>query len=219
MRASAREQLEALDMFRRASTTLGAVLEGVDVPFHARPAPPEIDLQSAILNLCVLALRSSRAASVLIRTGYEAEAHGLMRRVAEAHARVGAVVSDKTGQHAREWLAGSAPSTPRKIARMYGNLEFFDMYSESTHASMTGLRTWVAIELPDGRQMMPIAPTRDPALANAMLVELSIELHDFAMIAGLAFARKALGLDSLDADLLDALERQVRLAGDDPQSG
>jgi hypothetical protein len=210
MRAAAREQLEALDVFRRATTTLGAVLEGLDIPIQARSAT--VDTQSAILNLCVLALRSARAAGVLIRSGYEAEALGLMRRVHEATARVGAVIADASGQHAREWLEGQAPSTPRRIASKFGNLAFFDMYSESTHASMTGLLQWVAVELPGGRRMMPIAPMREPLIANTMLVGLAVECRDLAMIAGRTFEREVRGLEHLDVELLGATERFVRAA-------
>ena len=208
MRASAREQLEALPVFRRSTTTLGAVLEGLDIPLQDRSAI--VDIHSAILNLCVLALRSARAAGVVIRSGYEAEAHGLMRRVHEANARVGAVIADESGQHARAWLQGPAPSTPRKIARKYGNLTFFDMHSESEHATMTGLLAWLAVELPDGRRMMPIAPMRDPSIANTMLIWLAVECRDLAMIAGRTFEREVRGLKNLDADLLDAFKRFVR---------
>src|SRR4051794_31423245 len=89
MRASAREQLDMLGVFHRSTTTLGAVLEGVEVPLHERPAPPDVDLKSALLNLGVLALRTARAGGVLIRSGYELEANGLLRRIREAHARGG----------------------------------------------------------------------------------------------------------------------------------
>ena len=208
MRASGRDELEALEVFRRSTTTLGVVLEGLDIPIQERSAT--VDIQSAILNLCVLALRSARAAGVVIRSGYEAEALGLMRRVHEATARVGAVIADDGGQHAREWLEGRGPSTPRRIAGKFGNLAFFDMYSESTHASMTGLLQWVAVELPDGRRMMPIAPMRESSIANTMLVGLAVECRDLAMIAGRTFEREVRGLKHLDADLLGAIERFVR---------
>src|SRR5215203_2353276 len=111
-----------------------------------RSAP--VAIQPAILNLCVLALRSARPAGAVIRSGYEAEALGLMRRAHQATARVGDVSADDGGQHAREWLEGRGPSTPRRIAGKFGNLAFFDMYSESTHASMTGLLQWVACRTP-----------------------------------------------------------------------
>jgi hypothetical protein len=206
MRARSREQLETLGLFGRATTLLGTVLEGLDVPFHPNPAP-EVHFRSAILNLCVLALRSARAAAILIRSGYEAEAHGLKRRVSEAHARVGAIVDDSTGEHARQWLQGPAPSTPRRIAGKYGSLGVFDLYSESAHATMDGLLSWVAFELSDGRKAVPFSPMRDPQIANAMLVELAFECRDFAMIAGRAFGREVGGLRALDADLLEAIER------------
>ena len=196
-------------VFRRSTTTLGAVLEGLEVPFHARPAPVEVDIKSAILNLSVLALRTARAAGVLIRTGYELEAHGLLRRVAEAHARVGAVLDDESGQHAREWLTGPSPSTPRRVVGKHGNLEFFDLYSDSAHATMTGLRRFVAIALPDGRSVIPFQPMRDSTLANTMLVELAVECRDFAMITGHAFARKVRGLQQLDEELLAAIDSCV----------
>jgi hypothetical protein len=207
MRAHSREQLDTLSVFGRATTTLGNVLRGLDVPFHPNPAPPEVHLKSAILNLSVLALRSARAAAIIIRSGYEGEAHTLLRRVSEAHARIGAIVADVSGEHARQWLAGAGPSTPRKITGKHGSLEVFDLLSESAHATMDGLLSWVAIELPDGRKAMPVAPGRNAGFANAMLLQLALECRDFARIAGLAFGREVPGLQVLDAELVEMLEK------------
>jgi hypothetical protein len=81
--------------------------------------------------------------------------------VSEAHARLSAIIEDTSGQYARQWLDGQGPSTPRKVAGKHGNLEVFDMYSESAHATMSGLLSWVAVELPDGRKAMPIGPMRE----------------------------------------------------------
>jgi hypothetical protein len=191
-------------VFHRATATLAVVLEGTDVPFHPDPAPAEIQMKSAVLNLSALALRTARAAGVVICSGYEPEAQGLKRRLSEAYARLGAVVNDESGEHARRWIAGEGPSTPRKIAGKFGNLALFDLYSDSAHATMSGLLNWVAVAMPDGRRAMPISPLREPAFADPMLVEIALECRDFAKIAGVTFERDVPGLDRLDAELLAA---------------
>lgn len=80
---------------------------------------------------------------------------------------------------------------------------------------MTGLRRFVPIALPDGRSVVPIQPMRDPTLANTMLVELSVECRDFAMITGRAFDRTVRVIDHLDHDLLEAIDRFSRGVGSD----
>jgi hypothetical protein len=59
----------------------------------------------------------------VISFGYEPEAHGLKRRLSEASARLGAVINDPSGEHARQWLAGRGPSTPQRIVGKFGSLE------------------------------------------------------------------------------------------------
>ncbi len=207
MRASARDKLDMLGVFHRSTTTLGAVLEGLHVPLHTGPKNPMLDIKSAVLNLAVLALRAARAGGVLIRSGYEVEANAMLRRSGEAQARVRAVLTDASGQHAREWLAGKAPSTPRKIAGKHGNLEFFDAYSDMTHATMTSLRRFVAVALEDGRTMVPFAPLRNQQIANVMLLEFAIECRQFAMIVGDLFHREVRWLTQLDEELREAVKR------------
>jgi hypothetical protein len=207
MSARARKELETLDIFDRATLTLASILEGLNVPFHDGPAPVEVYLRSAILNLGVIAMRTARALRSVVGVGYEPEAHGLKRRLSEAHSRVGAVVDDTSGEHARQWLTGRGPSTPHKIAGKFGSLAMFEIYSESTHATIGGLLAWVAVPMADGTRAMPFAPNRNPAFANALLIEAAAECRDFAMIAAKAFDREALGLGQLDADLLRAHER------------
>jgi hypothetical protein len=219
MRASAREQLDMLGMFHRSTTTLGAVLEGLRVPLHAGRPNPMVDIQSAVLNLAVLALRTARGGGVLVRSGYEVEASAMLRRIGEAQARARAVLTDASGQHARDWLDGKGPSTPRKIAGKHGNLEFFDAYSDMTHATMTSLQRFVAVALEDGRTMVPISPLRNQQIANVMLLEFAIECRQFAMIVGDLFQREVRWLTQLDEELREAVERANEEVGNEGWPG
>lgn len=190
------------------------MLEGLDVPFHEAPVPIAIYLQSAVLNLGILSIRTARALRLVVSFGYEPEAHGLKRRLSEAHARVGAIVDDSSGEHARQWLTGKGPSTPQKVAGKFGSLGLFKVYSESTHATMTGLLTWVAVPMPDGTRSMTFAPMRSCEFANALLTEAAFECRDLAMIVGKAFGRGVPELQQLDEDLRVAYERWY--AADEP---
>ena len=79
MEASMRErsgaEVEALEMLERASLTLASVLEGAHVPVHPDPAPSDIHLKSAVLNLAVIVVRAARALATVVATGYVLEAH------------------------------------------------------------------------------------------------------------------------------------------------
>jgi hypothetical protein len=206
MRTNAPAELEALELFHRASITLAAGLEGVDVPFHPYPAPPEVSINSAVLNLSVIAVRVARALGTVVSTGYVLEAHALKRRLSEAHARLNAVMADPSGEYARKWLADQAPRGLRELARTHGSEELYDLYSESSHAKMGALNSWLAIPVGD-RRAMPIGPMRDPGFANPMLVEAASECRDFAVVVGTVFDRTVPDLDRLDTDLLAAFAR------------
>jgi hypothetical protein len=206
LRARAPAELEALQLFSRASVTLAAVLEGIDVPWHADPAPPEIHIKSAVLNLSVLAVRVARALATVVCTGYVLEAHPLKRRLSEAHARLNAVMDDDSGEYARKWLADKAPRGLRDLARAYGNQDLFDLYSESAHAKMGPLNSWLALAVGD-RRAMPIGPMRDAEFANRMLVEAASECRDFAVVVATVFDRTLPDVHRLDADLNVAFVR------------
>jgi hypothetical protein len=209
LRDRAAGDLDALDIFERSTTTLAFMLQGLHVPPHPDPAPPTVHIKSAVLNLSVIALRSARAVGVLVCSGYEPEAQSSKRRLSEAHARLQAVTKDRSGQHAQRWLEGKGPSTPRKLAGQYGDLEIFDLFSEATHASFLGLRTWSIVDMDDGQRMVLPQPHRRVVIANATFVDAAIEARDFAAAIGTEFSLPVPGLQRLDADLLAAVDRHL----------
>ncbi len=119
----------------------------------------------------------------VVCSGYVLEAHALERRLSEAHARLEAVMADPSGEYARTWLADRAPRGLRELARAYGSGQLYELYSESTHAKMGALNSWLASPVGD-RRAMAIGPMRDAEFANPMLVEAATECRDFAVIVG-----------------------------------
>lgn len=210
LRHAADAELEPLSVARHATKALASAVNGTSIPVAPEPAPPDWYLRAAILNLCLIALRSARGCLVLIASGYEPEAQGLKRRVSEVYARMGAVVDDTSGQHARQWLEGAPPSTPRKITGKFGSLELFDLYSQSEHADARGITSWLAIPMPEIHEHhrgLIFVPHRRPEFANAMLVELAHEVRDLAQIMARSRGLSVPDLGILDAEIRAARER------------
>ena len=209
LRESADQDLGAFAVTRAATGKLAEAIDGAFIPLAPEPAPPEWYLRAAILNLCVVGLRSSRACMSLIACGYEPEAQGLKRRVMEVCARIGAVLEDESGEHARLWLEGKPPSTPRKIAGKFTSLALFDLYSESAHVDGRRVLGWLAVPMPEvgpHHKGLITTPERRPAHAKVMLVELAHECRDLAVIMARS---RGVGTDltELDDEIVAARDR------------
>jgi hypothetical protein len=206
-----------LDVFDRATLTLASILEGLNVPFHAGPAPVEIHLRSAILNSgfspCVPPERSELWSVSATSPRPTVSSAGYPRRM-RAWAR--SSMTHPANTHVSGCPA-EAPALLRGLWGKFGSLPMFEIYSQSAHATMTGLSTWVAVPMPDGTRGMRFAPTRNQEFANALLVEAAAECRDFAMIVADAFERTVPNLRQLDDRLargLPALVRRRRNGGD-----
>jgi hypothetical protein len=127
----------------------------------------------------------------------------------EVWTRVGAVIGDESGQHAREWLEGRSPSTPRKLAAQFANLSLFDLYSQSDHADGRGVLNWIAVPLPElgeHHKGLVTRPERRPEVANAMLCELAHECRDLARVMATSRGME-IELAPLDAEIVAARGR------------
>lgn len=205
---SADRQLPALSVARSAAEALETALEGASVEPPSEDPPPSYFARSALLLLAIIGLRTARSCLLVISAGYEPEAHGLKRRLSEAHARAQAVAADPSGQHARDWLEGKGPSTPRSIAGKWGSLETWDMYSASGHADARAVRWWLMVPMEDSegdQRGLVVQPHRRPRLSNAMLTEVAMECRDLAH--ALAFSRggQLAGIQQLDAHIDQAI--------------
>ena len=93
----------------------------------------------------------------------------MKRRLSEIHARAQAVADDKSGVHARQWLEGVGPSTPRNITAKYGRLDLFDTYSASEHADARGMHWWLMVPTEGTQRGVLVQPHRRPPFGNAIL--------------------------------------------------
>jgi hypothetical protein len=207
--ATARDELPAMIVARNSSEALAAAMNGASVPAAKDPAPPSYYASVALLQLAAIGLRTARAAMLVVAAGYEPETHALKRRLSESHARAQAVVADQSGQHAREWLEGKGPSSPLRITKKFGSAELFEMYSESAHATSTGLAWWLLVPVDDeaAETGILLQPHRRPAFANALLTEIAMECRDFANIVVKLRGGELAGLDDLTTKIDDAIEK------------
>lgn len=199
LRATARQDLPALAIARSATEALAVALDGAAVPPAGEPPPPAYYAASALLMLSTMGLRTARAALIVIASGYEPEAHGLKRRLSEIHARAQAVADDASGQHARQWLEGRGPSTPRKITAKYGSLDLFDTYSASEHADARGMHWWLTVPTEGEQRGLLVQPHRRPRFSNAILTEIAMETRDLVAVLEVVRNGRVDGLDTLTA--------------------
>jgi hypothetical protein len=206
--ATATEQLPALAVASSATEALELALEGAHVEPVQEAASPSYFVRSAILLLSSIALRSARAIMLVVAAGYEPEAHGLKRRLSEVHARAQAVAADESGQHARDWLEGNGPSTPRKVAGKFGSLELFDIYSASEHADARSVHWWLMVptDATEDRGIV-VAPHRRPTFSNPLLTEVAMECRDMAHVLARTRGGRIEGLAELDRRIEEAIGR------------
>jgi hypothetical protein len=112
--------LNCLGIARMATGALANALWQAPEPAPSDPPSSDFYRQVALLQLGALAVRSANALVVLIAHRYEAEAHGLKRRVSEAYSRAQIVTEDATGDQARRWIEHRDEGNPPGIAQRLG---------------------------------------------------------------------------------------------------
>jgi hypothetical protein len=214
LRASADSDLPVLAVVRQATDALSWALCQSDLPAtNEEPVPASHLVATALLFLGVMAHRATRAAMALVAVGYEPETLGLKRLLTEAHSRMKAIMDDPSGEHARSWLVGPAPSTAHRLVGKHADRETFDLYSQSAHADAEGIKRWLLA--PHGNREWGVigAPDRWPSFISAVMVEFAFEVRDIAV--GLASVRGLIppGIGELDA-AIDAAEKEYLAAED-----
>jgi hypothetical protein len=214
LRASVDSDLPILAVVRQATDVLSWVLCQSDLPkFDEDPVPASHLVATALLFLGVMAHRATRAAMALAATGYEPETLGLKRLLTEAHSRMKAILEDDSGEHARQWLVGPAPSTPHRLVAKHADREMFDLYSRSAHADAEGIKRWLLQPSASNEWDVLGAPDRWPGFISTVMVEFAFEVRDIAV--GLASIRSLTppGLPALD-NAIDAAENLYLVADD-----
>ena len=203
LRESAETDLPVLAVLREATDALIWSLFQSEMPPHedSRPVPPEHYVGTALLFLGVMGLRAARATTAVIAAGYESEAFGLKRLLTEIHSRTKAIIEDPSGQHARDWLVGPSPGTPRKLVTKHADQEMFDMYSASAHADAQGVKDWLVQRTGPRDSGISAAPKRRPQFATVILLECAREVRDLAVALASIRSLTPPGISHLDASI------------------
>jgi hypothetical protein len=98
--ASATEQLPTLDRVNKVGEALATAISTVEIPAGAE-SPPRL---KALWFMAILCFRALRAASWVVRVGYEDQALANVRVVDELFNRARRVGEDHSGEYARQWF-------------------------------------------------------------------------------------------------------------------
>ncbi len=212
LRATADAELEVLSVATRAAGTLAHLLHAVQIPRIGSGSPAH-DLRLATqFQLAALGVRSARSVITLIVTGYEMEALGHKRRLSEATFHAEAVSGDHSGEYARSWLTGKAPSARRAFSKR-GSVKTWDAYSWSAHAEARAVLMistpppWIGVR--DTEREIMLTPQRNQAHANRLLAETAWESM-FLAVGVVEAVGDSIALQDLGADIKAAMDKWAR---------
>jgi hypothetical protein len=166
-----------------ATQTLLGVLDGATLAPHEgeRDPPAGYWRARAMLYLGTLALRTTRAAMVVVASGYEDQAIGLQRTLLEIHSRIQHVANDESGAYAKHWLEGRA-GKPGKAVGSFSPEDLWKMLSRSSHADHRAVENFLAVTQDDGTTSLVVMPERRQDVSNAILVTFAGEARDVAVM-------------------------------------
>jgi hypothetical protein len=180
---SANMQVEALKAADEATHALVSLIEEME-PYGTEDSP-FVKIQQAAGTIIAMAYRTARACMLVISAGYVPESFPLKRRVTEAVLLVEHIVADIYGTRATEWLEGRKPKLGKLAAKNGEIATILNRYSVGSHVDLRVLPREAMVDTLKGRTRgMPLSGTREPELANHLLIELAIEArklgYDFA---------------------------------------
>jgi hypothetical protein len=181
-RLSAAAEQELGEPLELAQTAIGYLADGLWQSELGAPAtePPDATYlrQSAIHGLSALGVRTGRALVLLVRCGWEPEAHAPKRRLTEITLRSRAVLEDHSGEAARQWLDGRAPSAGQLMSR-YDAKRPWNIFSSGAHADPRSLRLIMVpppwVDVPHEQRAVQVTPLRDRRHAEGLLLECAWE--------------------------------------------
>ena len=145
--------------------------------------------RAALLALSGIGVRTARALILLVRSGWEPEAHALKRRLSEVVWRARSVLDDHSGEAARQWLDGRGRSAA-KLARDYGGDRPWNLFSSGAHADARSLRLSMTpppwVDVPDSERALDVRPGRVFQHGEGLLLETAWESG--MLLVGLAEA-------------------------------
>ncbi len=191
---SARNQMPNLRLANTARRYLAGVVDtlGNRHGLVGQQALAELSVgdlhQLALSQLGVLGVRASSSAIVLVTSGYAADAAVHLRRITECTLRGRAILSDASGEHARQWLSGRARPSAEKLAQKFGEAEDLQLLSIVAHADARGMAFLHAPDLSiDGTPTVPLLPHRDERWERSALYGVAYECGMLAACLAEAF--------------------------------
>jgi len=169
---------EPLKLADAAAGCLAHLTWHFEVPSHTEPLPASVARKEALLPLAALSIRTSRALILLVRNGWDAEAHGLKRRLTECRLRAQHVEDDASGEAARQWLGGRGKKADALAAR-YDARDPWAIFSSGSHADVRSLRLtmapppWIDIGVAD--RAVLLTPHRDREHAHGLLLDTAFD--------------------------------------------
>ncbi|HST33500.1 MAG TPA: hypothetical protein VLJ80_08275 [Solirubrobacteraceae bacterium] len=88
-------------------------------------------------------------------------------------------------------------------------MEVYDLYSESAHADIEGVKSWLLRPDADGQWGVVGSPERRPDFANAIMVEVALEVRDIAVALASIRGLQPPRLAALDRAINDAEDRYL----------
>jgi hypothetical protein len=206
---SAPAQLGALKTAGEASLALVSLIEELE-GFESDDWP-SAKIQMATATICAMAYRTARAAMLVISAGYVPEEFPLQRRVTEAVLLVEHIVADIYGNRAKEWLEGRKP-TLGKLAAGKGTVSsILNRYSIGSHIDLRAQPREAMVSTLTGerRKGLPLSGTREPELANHLLIELAISCRKLGYDFAYYVLNREIGPGTSTRELFKPLEEEL----------
>lgn len=223
--ASASGSLFCLEPARLAVASLADTLCQAPAPPRASKPSADFHRKVAILQLGALGVRSALALITLVCRGYEAEAHGLRRRLHEIFSRGQIIAEDSTGEQARRWLDGRDAGAPGRVAARVGALEEWRYFSTSSHADSAGIAFITSPIGPPGEAgeaTISLKPSRIPLHGNGLLFDTAYETAGMMAMIAEVFGTPVQLPGALSEGILEArrrLDDATRRRQDKPSKG
>lgn len=197
-------------MCERAATYVMALIQRTGPgPIRSDPSDeltPEQLRLGAMLGIAIRTVRAMRAALAVLSVGYEVEGGVYDRLLIELRGRMAQVADDTTGETARRWLRGEAPT---RISRIWPNSTLKNLYANLSSAVHADSRAFGPLVEPSVDTLV-VGPRRT-WLTRASLIAQSVVAYD--VIATLS-RETGITIDGVDELLVEIGEASAALQAD-----
>jgi hypothetical protein len=162
----------ALYGVNQATEALARTMEPLSTPSVTKGSePPKYWIQSAVLHMAAIGMRSGRAAAILVQGGYAPEGLAQLRVLHESVDHIRWVLANPQGDNARNWLTDerSRTTTARKIARQSGSQVTFDLLSTRLHVTPNAAQAFRLDLDSNDRFPITVVPAHDARESESIL--------------------------------------------------